>query len=82
MKIDKMILKKKQIYEIQRLLLNMEITYMYGSVLVIHSESIEVVGIFHKAESYHKTRSYLIRLAIKTSLLFQKKNIISLFSLE
>ena len=59
----------------------MEITYIYGNVLVIYSESTEMVEITHIWKISHKRRPYLIRLATNTSLLFPK-NIISLFSLE
>ena len=50
-------------------------------MLVLHSESFKMVGIFHKWKLSHTRRSYLIRLAINTSLLFPKI-IISLFSLK
>ena len=50
----------------------MEITYLYGNLLVIHSASIEMVGNFHKWKISHKSRSHLIRLAINNSLLFPK----------
>ena len=78
-KIEKMNLKKKQIFELQRLSLTMEITYIYGNVVVIHCESIELVGIFQKWEYSHKRRSYLIKLAINTSLIFPENNINSFF---
>ena len=65
--------------ELQRLLPNMESTYIYGNVRVIRSELIETVGIFHKWKYCHKRRSHIIRLTINTSLLFPK-NFISLFS--
>ena len=52
----------------------MEITYINGNVLVIHSEQIEMVGFFHKWKISHRRKSYLIRLTINTSLLFPKKN--------
>ena len=57
----------------------MEDTYIYGNVLVIHSESTERVGIFHKWKYFPKRRSYIIRLNINTSLFFSKKHF-SLFS--
>ena len=41
-------------------------------MLVIHSESTEMVGIFHKLKFYHKRRSNLLRLAMNTSLFFPK----------
>ena len=49
-------------------------------MLVIHCESIELVGIFHKWKISHKTRLYLIRLTINTSLLIPKKHCFTLFS--
>ena len=67
-------------FELQRLLPNMEISYIYGNVLVIHSESIEMVGFFHKWKISHKRRSYLIRLTINTSLFFPKKHYFTAFS--
>ena len=56
-------------------------TCWYGNVLVIQSEPVEMVGLFHKWKYSHKWRSYLIGLTINTSLLFPR-NIISHFSLE
>ena len=54
---------------------------MYVNVLVMHSELIEKVRIFHKWKYSHKRRSYLIKLTLNTSLFFPK-NITSFFSLE
>ena len=60
----------------------MEITYINGNVLPLrfptsvtrlHSQSTELVGIFHKWKSCHKRRSCLIRF-IKNATLFISKN--------
>ena len=59
----------------------MEITYIYGNVLFIHWESIEMVGISHKWQISQKKKSYLIGLTINNRLVFSKK-IMSLFSLD
>ena len=57
----------------------METTFIYGNVLVIHSESTENVGIFHKRKFSHKRRSYQITLAVKQPI-FSKKQYFTLFS--
>ena len=85
----------------------MEITYIYGNVLVdlpashaptapfrssflpprlptavapLHSQSTEMVGLFHKWNSSHKRKSCLIRLTINTSLFISKSHYFTLFS--
>ena len=55
----------------------MEFTYIFENVLVIDSESNEMVRIFHKRKYWHKRRSYLIKLTKNTSLLFPE-NVFSL----
>ena len=55
----------------------MEITYVYGNVLVIHFET---VGTFHKWKSSHKRKSCLIRLTINTSQFFCKTHYFVLLS--
>ena len=99
---------RKQIFELQSLLPDMESTYIYGNVLVdlpasrtptapfrsrsllprlhptavalLHSQSTEMVGIFHKGESSHKRKSCLIRLTINTSLFISKNHFFTLLS--
>ena len=67
----------------------MEITYIYGNVILLpfptavtplHSQSTEMVGKFHKWKSCHKRKSCLIRLTIKTNLFISKNHYFSLFS--
>ena len=67
----------------------MEITYIYGNAIVLrfptavtplHSQSTEMVGIFHKWKSYHKRKSCLIRLTTNTNLFISKNQYFSLFS--
>ena len=67
----------------------MEITYIYGNVILLrfptavtplHSQSTEMVGIFHKWKSFHKTKTCLIRLTINTNLYISKNLYFSLFS--
>ena len=55
---------------------------MYGNVLVIHSESTEMVGTFHKMKISHKRRSYLIRLTIKKQYCFFQKSLFHSFLLS
>ena len=59
----------------------MEITYIYGNVLrlflptavaPLHSQSTEMVGIFHKKKNCHKRKSCLIRLTINTNLFISR----------
>ena len=66
----------------------MEITYIYGNVLVDlpyaygslpHLQLTEMVGIFHKSKIPHKRKSCLIRLTIPTSF-FSKTPFFTLFS--
>ena len=45
-------------------------TYMYENVLVMHSESTEMVGIFHKWKSSQKKKSCVTSLTINTTLFF------------
>ena len=80
---------KKEIFEIQRLLLNMEITYIYGNVLrlrlltaaaPLHSQSLEMVGIFHIWKGSHKKKSCLIRLTINTNWFISNNHYFTLFS--
>ena len=49
-------------------------------MLVLQYEETEMVGIFHKWKYSQKKRSYLIRLAMKTSPLSRKKHYFTLFS--
>ena len=67
----------------------MEITYIYGNVILLrfpaaitplHSQSTEMVGTFHKWKSCHKRKSGLIRLTMSTNLFFSKNHYFSLFS--
>ena len=67
----------------------MEITYIYGNVLrlrlptavaPLHSQSTELVGIFHKWKGSHKKKSCLIRLNINTNLFISKSHFLILFS--
>ena len=67
----------------------MEITYIYGNVLrlrlptavaPLHSQSFEMVGIFHKWKICHKRKSYLITLTINTNLFISKNHYFTLFS--
>ena len=67
----------------------MEITYIYGNVLrlrlltavaPLHSQSFEMVGIFHKWKSCHKRKSCLIKLTINTNLFISKNHYFTLFS--
>ena len=46
----------------------------------LHSQSTEMVGIFHKRKKFHKRKSCLNRLTIYTSLLFSKNHYFTLFS--
>ena len=87
-KIDKINLKIRN-FELQRLLPNMEITYIYGNMLrlrfrtavtPLHSQSTEMVRIFHKWKSCHKMKSWLIRLTINTNLFISKNHYFTLFS--
>ena len=71
---------KQQIFELQGLLPNMEITYIYGIVHVIHSETIEFLRIFHEWKSSRKRKSFLKRLTINTSLFISEKHYFTLFS--
>ena len=61
----------------------MEITYIYANGLLLrfptavtplHSQSTEIVGIFHKWKNCHKMKSCLIRLTINTNF-FSSKNL-------
>ena len=67
----------------------MEITYIYGNVILLrfptavtplHSQSTEMVGIFHISKSCHERKSCLIRLTINTNLFISKSHYFSLFS--
>ena len=67
----------------------MEFTYIYGNVILprfptavtpLHSQSTEMVRIFHKRNSCHKTKSCLIRLTKNTNLFISKNHYFSLFS--
>ena len=58
----------------------MEITYLYGNVLVIPSELIGMVGMFKKWKYSHERKSYLIRLTINTRLFVFKKHYFNLSS--
>ena len=67
----------------------MEITYIYGNVLrlrfptsvtPLHSQSTEMVGIFHKWKRCYKRKSCLIRLTINTILLISINHYFTLFS--
>ena len=67
----------------------MENTYIYGNVLrlrlpnavaPLHSQSFEMVGIFHKRKSSHKRKLCLIILTINTNLFFSKNHYFILFS--
>ena len=67
----------------------MEITYLYGNVLrlrlptavaPLHSQSFELVGIFHKWKRSHKRKSCLIRLTINTNLFISNNRYFTLFS--
>ena len=67
----------------------MEITYIFGNVLrlrlptavaPLHSQSFEMVGIFHKWKSSHKRKSCLIRLTINTNLFISNIHYFTLFS--
>ena len=67
----------------------MEITYRYGNVIrlrlptavaLLHSQSTEMVGIFHKWKSFHKRKSCLIRLTINTNLFISKNHYFTRFS--
>ena len=65
----------------------MEITYIYGNVLVDRllsrpctSQSTEIVGNFHKWKKSHKRKSGLIGLTITTSLFISKNHFFTLFS--
>ena len=66
----------------------MEITYIYGNgillrfptaVTPLHSQSTEMVGIFHKWKSCHKRKSCPISLTINTNLFISKNLYFSLF---
>ena len=67
----------------------MEITYIYLIVLRLrlptavarlHSQSTEVVGIFHKWKSLHKRKSCLIRLTLNANLFTSKNHYFTFFS--
>ena len=67
----------------------MENTHIYGNVIrlrlptavaPLHSQSTEIVGVFHKWKSSHKRKSCLIRLTINTSLFIYKNHYFNLFS--
>ena len=67
----------------------MEITYIYGNVILLrfptaltplHSQSTELIGIFHKWKSCHKRKPFLIRLTINTNLFISTNHYFSLFS--
>ena len=67
----------------------MKITYIYGNVLLLrfittvtplHSQSTEMVKVFHKWKSCHKRKSCLIRLTINTNLFSSKGHYFTLFS--
>ena len=67
----------------------MEITYIYGNGILLrfptavtlpHSQSTEMVGLFHKWKSCHKRKSCLIRLTLNTHLFISKNHYFSLFS--
>ena len=66
----------------------MEISYINGNVLRLrfptavtasHSQSTEMVGIFHKWKSCHKRKSCLIRLTINTNFFISKNHYFSRF---
>ena len=67
----------------------MEYTHINGKVILLrfptavtplHSQSTEMVGIFHKWKSFHKRKSCLIRLTIITNLFISKNHYFSLFA--
>ena len=67
----------------------MEITYIYGNVLLLRlptsvapllSQSTEMVGIFHKWKNFNKRKSCLIRLTTNTTLVISKNHYFTLFS--
>ena len=67
----------------------MEISYRYGNVILLrfptavtplHSQSTEMVGIFHKWKTCHERKSCLIRLTINTNFFISKNQYFSLFS--
>ena len=67
----------------------MEITYLYGNVLrlrfptavtPLHSQSTEMVVIFHKWKICHKRKSCPIRLIINTNFSISKNHCFTLFS--
>ena len=71
------------------MLTNKEITYIYGNVLrlrlptavaPLHSQSFEMVGIFHKWKRSHERKSCLIRLTINSNLFISKNLYFTLFS--
>ena len=79
---------KLEFVELQRLLPIMETTYIYENVLrlrlptavaPLHSQPTEMVGTFHKWESFHERKSCLIRLTINTNFFYLQKSLFHSF---
>ena len=58
----------------------MEVTYMYENALVMHSKSVEMVGISSKWKISRKRKSCLIKFTMNTSLFFARNHYYTLFS--